>query len=161
MPVRRLRASVRSVCVARVSCRSLRSSLVRFASAVAPLLFFFSRCAFSRCLLGGGDVIPSGVIAPSRFSCLPPPRAWRAAVCVLPSCLPVIRHQSSVIGYPSDVACRPVLRRLPLSPVCLLAGVIRSVLVYAGYASICSSPRLGVSGCGAGYGGGCRRLSRW
>lgn len=99
MPVRRLRASVRSACVARVSCRSLRSSLVRFASAVAPLLFFFSRCAFSRCLLGGGDVIPSGVIAPSRFSCLPPlvRGGLRFASCLRACPSSVISHPLSVI----------------------------------------------------------------
>lgn len=60
---------VRFACVACVPCRSL---------AIARLLLSRHRpccrcspCGFPRCLLGGGDVIPAGVLVPHRFSCLP------------------------------------------------------------------------------------------
>ena len=64
---------------------------------------------------------------------------------------------SSVIRHPSDVADRPVRRRLLLlPPLSLLA--CRCHPLGAGYAPIRLSPRLGVLGSGAGW--ICERLSR-
>lgn len=93
MPVRRLRA-LGLVCL-RYSCSvSLsRSSLVRSCLVIA-LAVVVLPVGLPRCLLGGGDVIPAGVLIPHRFSCLSP-RVLRGLRLV--SCLVLVRHSSSVV----------------------------------------------------------------
>ena len=137
VPVRRLRVWVRFACVASCSVPLSRSSLVRFASS-SPSLLFFSLRVFPAACLCGGDVIPSGVFAHSRFSCLP-----------------VIRHPSDVIR-PMWLIASPSGGGFHC-PLFLLA--CRCYPLCAGCITIRFSPRLDVSGCGAVCGGG--RLVRW
>lgn len=105
-----------------------------------------SPCGSSRCLLGGGDVIPSGVLAPTGSPCSSP-RALRGC------------GSYPARACPLSVRCggssRPAAA-FPVAPaLCLLAGVIRSV---AGYVPIRRSPRPACRGAGRAV--ACCRLSR-
>lgn len=128
MPVCRLRAFVRSACVACVSVPLTpliaRSLLPRHRPAVV-----FLPAGLPVACLCGGDVIPVGrprPPPPGVFVLAPPVRGV-AAVRILPRACPpsVIRHPSDVAGLPvpsgGGFSCRPVLacrRHSSRWPVC-------------------------------------------